>query len=322
MHDSNGSDGPSGREWKLIEKLLHSSLSEQKKARRWGIFFKLLTFAYLFVVMFMLVPRDMSSPPMASEKHTALVNVNGMIAEGQEASADYVVSGLREAFEAKNAASVVLRINSPGGSAVQSDYVYREIARLKEKYSDKKVYAVITDMGASGAYYIAAAADEIYANPSSIVGSIGVIMGAGFGFEELIEKIGVERRTIKAGKHKDLLDPFSPVDEFQTEHMQNMLDGVHQEFIDSVKKGRGDRLKQDPLIFSGLFWNGRDALDLGLIDGYASAGQLAREVIKAEEIVDYTVRPSPFENFVERFGVKMGAAMMQAFAEYGQVKVQ
>ena len=309
--NQNNDSSPSRPEWKLIEKLLQSANKEQKTTRRWGIFFKFLTFAYLFFILTVLLPKDLPGGPSVSGGHTALVDVQGVISDAEDASADNIVTGLRAAFEAKESKSVVMRINSPGGSPVQSDYVFREIRRLKEQYPDKKLYAVITDVGASGAYYIAAAADEIYANPSSIVGSIGVIMGGGFGFEGLMGKLGVERRVVKSGAHKDLLDPFSPVKDFQQEHMQRMLDGVHREFIDSVKAGRGDRLKEDPDLFSGLFWNGRDALELGLVDAFGSAGYVAREIIKFEEIVDYTIRPSPVDAIFDRLGVKIGSTIAQ-----------
>lgn len=311
LENQNSDSTVSKKEWKLIEKLLQSAQNEQKTARRWGIFFKFLTFGYLFFILVVLAQKELPANPSANEHHTALVDVQGVISEAEDASADNITSGLRAAFEAEKSKSIILRINSPGGSPVQSDYVFREVLRLKEIYPEKKLYAVITDVGASGAYYIAAAADEIYANPSSIVGSIGVIMGGGFGFEGLMGKLGVERRVLKSGAHKDLLDPFSPVKEFQQQHMQSMLDGVHEEFIESVKKGRGDRLKEDSLLFSGLFWNGRDALKLGLIDAFGSAGYVAREIIKFEEVVDYTVRPSPMDAVFDRLGVKIGATIAQ-----------
>ncbi|PCJ19026.1 MAG: signal peptide peptidase SppA [Gammaproteobacteria bacterium] len=311
--NQNNDSNPSKPEWQLIEKLLQSAQSEKKSTRRWGIFFKLLTFSYLFFILAIFVSKQMPSAPGAgvNEGHTALVDVHGVISEAEDASADNITSGLRAAFEAENSKSIIMRINSPGGSPVQSDYVFNEIQRLKEKHPEKKLYAVITDVGASGAYYIAAAADEIYANPSSIVGSIGVIMGGGFGFEGLMGKLGVERRTVKAGAHKDLLDPFSPVKGFQQKHMQSMLDGVHEEFINSVKSGRGDRLKDDPLLFTGLFWNGRDALELGLVDAFGSAGYVAREIIEVEKIVDYTVRPSPVDAIFDRLGVSIGGTIAQ-----------
>lgn len=306
------------KEWSLVEKLVMSLGKEQTRARRWGIFFKLLTFAYLFVVLFLFMPREVNSPVVGSA-HTALVDVSGVIAEGEEANADSIVLGLRDAFKAKASKSIILRINSPGGSPVQSAYVFDEIRRLRVLYPEKKLYAVITDIGASGAYYIAAAADEIYANESSLVGSIGVIMGGGFGFEKAMEKLGVERRLITAGEHKGVMDPFSPVDEFEKKHVQSMLDGVHKQFIDSVKLGRGDRLQDDPTLFSGLFWNGVDAQALGLVDGFGSPGYVAREVIGYEEIVDYTVRPNPFETLLGRLGAQLSQSLAAVFGDYGTV---
>ncbi|MBL4607399.1 MAG: S49 family peptidase [Pseudomonadales bacterium] len=288
--------------------MMMTTAVEQRRARRWSVFFKLLTFGYLFGVGYLLMNGDSKLPSSPSKSHTAVVDVYGVIADGQEASADNIVQGLREAFENDAAKAIILRINSPGGSAVHSDYVFAEIKRLQVLYP-KKLYAVISDIGASGGYYIAAAADEIYANPASIVGSIGVRLGGGFGFEKLMKKIGVERRMLTAGEHKALLDPFSPLKEGEMRHMQRMLDGVHQQFIMRVKDGRGERLKPDPKIFSGLFWNGSDAKDLGLIDGFSSAGAVARDKIGVEEIVDYTVRPSPVEQLMERMGVAVAEAL-------------
>lgn len=302
---SNSNDG---KEWQLLERMLMTSAVEQRRARRWSIFFKVLTFGYLFGVAYMLMTSDSKLPSAPTTSHAAVIDVYGVITDGQEASADNIVAGLREAFENEAAQAIILRINSPGGSAVHSDYVFAEVKRLQALYP-KKVYAVISDIGASGGYYIAAAADEIYANPASIVGSIGVRLGGGFGFEKLMEKLGIERRMLTAGEHKALLDPFSPLKEDEVQHMQGMLDGVHQQFIARVKDGRGERLKPDPKIFSGLFWNGADAKALGLIDGFASAGAVARDKIGNEEVVDYTVRPSPMEQFLERMGVAVAEAL-------------
>lgn len=302
---SNSSDG---KEWQLLEKMLMTSAVEQRRARRWSVFFKVLTFGYLFGVAYMFMTGDSRLPSAPTKPHAAVIDIYGVITDGQEASADNIVAGLREAFENEAAKAIILRINSPGGSAVHSDYVFAEVKRLQALYP-KKVYAVISDIGASGGYYIAAAADEIYANPASIVGSIGVRLGGGFGFEKLMEKLGVERRMLTAGEHKALLDPFSPLKEEEMQHMQGMLDGVHQQFIARVKDGRGERLKPDSKVFSGLFWNGTDAKALGLIDGFASAGVVARDKIGNEEVVDYTVRPSPMEQFLERMGVAVAEAL-------------
>ncbi|RLU01446.1 MAG: S49 family peptidase [Ketobacter sp.] len=300
----------SSKEWKLIEKMVMSSQDEHRKARRWGIFFKSLTFLYLFVVLMMFNPGMWGSSGISvSAPHVALVDLKGMIADDTEASADRLVAGLRDAFKAEHSKGIILRVNSPGGSPVQSGLVYREVQRLKKEYPEKKVYAVITDLGASGAYYIAASADEIYADPASLVGSIGVVSD-GFGFVGTMEKLGVERRVYTSGTNKAMLDPFQPEDPKQKEFFAGILADVHQQFIDAVKEGRGDRIKDDDVVFSGLFWSGRQALELGLIDGLASPGQVAREIIGEEKMVDYTPRVSPLEAFTGRLGVAMADRVM------------
>lgn len=300
----------SNKEWKLIEKMVTSSQDEHRKARRWGIFFKSLTFVYLFVMLMVFSPGMWgTSGVSASKPHTALVDLKGAIMDDSEASADRLVSGLREAFEAEHSKGIIIRVNSPGGSPVQSGLVYREVQRLKQQYPEKKVYAVITDIGASGAYYISASADEIYADPASLVGSIGVVSD-GFGFVAAMDKIGVERRVYTSGTNKAMLDPFSPEDPKQKEFFASILTDVHQQFIDAVKEGRGDRIKDDEIVFSGLFWSGRQALELGLVDGLASPGQVAREIVGEEDIVDYTPRVSPFDAFTGRLGVAMADHVM------------
>lgn len=305
------SSSNSEREWKLIEKLLGQAQDEHRKARRWGIFFKLLTFGYLFIVLFMvLANRAGLSEPGAAKPHVGVVDISGMIAPDQDASADLLAAGLRRAFEAENSKAVLLRINSPGGSPVQSNQVYREITRLRALHPDKPVFAVITDVGASGAYFIASAADDIYADPASIVGSIGVIMG-GFGVEEAARKLGVERRLYTSGDNKAMLDPFAPENPEHVRHVQTMLDEIHQQFIDAVRAGRGDRLNDayESELFSGLFWTGERSLELGLVDGLKSPGQVIREVMELEDSVNYTVSRSPFEEFVRRFGMSIGAGI-------------
>lgn len=294
-----------GAEWQqdIINRLAFASLNEQRRSRRWGIFFKSLAFAYIGIFLFYL-PTDWSGKPISVGKHTALVDVSGVIAANSEANADRIVTGLRAAFKDKNTAAVILRINSPGGSPVQAGYVYDEIRRLRKKYQETKLYAVVTDICASGGYYIAAAADEIYADKASLVGSIGVLMN-GFGFVETMKKLGVERRLLTAGEHKGILDPFTEVKKDEQAHVQGMLDGVHRQFIDMVKQGRGDRLKESPQIFSGLFWNGEDGVELGLIDGLGSAGYVARDVVGVEKIVDFT----PRLNYLDRFADRLGASM-------------
>ena len=305
-----GTTPPSAaREWQLIEKLLMSAQDEQRRARRWGIAFKILGFVYLFGLLFLFLGNSGSSTgkTMTSD-HVALVEVTGVIMPEGDASADVVVGGLREAFEASHAKAVIIRINSPGGSPVQSGIIYDEIRRLRAEYPDKKVYSVIGDVGASGGYYIAAAADEIYVDKASIVGSIGVIM-QGFGAQELIKKLGIESRTMTAGQNKNMLDPFAPVDEAQRQHVQGLLNTIHGQFIAAVKEGRGDRLKDDPTIFTGMFWTGEQAVALGLADGLGSSGRVARDVIGVEEIVNYSHQRSPIERLAERFGASMGASM-------------
>ncbi|KGD63903.1 peptidase [Alcanivorax nanhaiticus] len=309
MENDNTSQRPaSEKEWKLIEKLLGQAQEEHRKSRRWGVFFKVLTFVYLFVLLaVMLNGRSGGSSLAVAEEHVAVVTVNGVIAPDQDASADLIVTGLTRAFEAENSKAVLLKINSPGGSPVQSNQVYNAIKRLRAEYPDKKVYAAITDVGASGAYYIASAADEIYADPASIVGSIGVIM-AGFGLEEAAEKLGVERRVLTAGNNKAIMDPFSPVRPADRKHMKAMLNEIHQQFITAVRNGRGDRLKEaeNPEIFSGLFWTGERAETMGLVDGLKSPGDVARDVVGLEELVNYSASRSPMEEFLRKFGVSIG----------------
>lgn len=303
-----------GRDWKLIEKLVLSLQSEQRKSRRWGIFFKFLTFGYLFLLLFLFRFPLGDSLDATTGKHTALVEITGVIAADELASADNIVGSLREAFEADNSVAVVLRINSGGGSPVQSGYVYDEIQRLRGEYPDKKVYAVISDVGASGAYYIAAAADEIYADKASLVGSIGVVAG-GFGFTDAMEKIGVERRLYTAGENKAFLDPFSPEDGEEVAFWQDVLETTHQQFIEKVREGRGDRLADDERLFSGLVWSGEQALALGLVDGLGSASHVARQVIGEEELVDYSRRKSPFQDLVDQFGVSVGSGLASRLME-------
>ncbi|MFC6673816.1 S49 family peptidase [Marinobacterium aestuariivivens] len=298
----------SPREWRLIEKLLMGLHAEQRRSRRWGIFFKLLTFLYLFALLgIFLVGKDLGQEVVAKE-HTALINVRGPIADGEEASADRLVGALRDAFKERKSHAVILRINSPGGSPVQAGYVYDEIKRLRGLHPDKKVYAVISDIGASGAYYIAAAADEIYADKASLVGSIGVT-SAGFGFVELMDKVGVERRALASGEHKTFLDPFSPLKESEKAFWQGVLGTTHQQFIDQVKAGRGERLKDDDRLFSGLVWSGEQALELGLVDGLMSSSAVARDIVGFEELVEYGPKPSPLDQLIDRLGVSFAGAL-------------
>ena len=294
----------------VVTKLAESSLNEQRRSRRWGIFFKLLTFAYLAVILFMFSRATSLTTASTAEKHTALVELNGVIADNEPANADSVVTALRDAFDAENSSGVILRINSPGGSPVQSGYIYDEIIRLRKENPDTPLYAVITDICASGGYYIASAADKIYADKASIVGSIGVRMD-NFGFVDAMKKLGVERRTLTAGENKALLDPFLPINKDTTAHMQVMLSEIHQQFISAVKKGRGDRLDASVEgLFSGLIWTGESAVNIGLIDGLASSSYVAREVIGEEDIVNYTVK----EDILERFAAQLGSTVAQVIS--------
>lgn len=298
------------REWQLLEKITLASVTEQRKARRWSIFFKSLGFLYLFVVLGLLVPDpdSLAVDGHHKGKHTAVVDLKGVVMDEEEASAHTVVAGLREAFENKHSQAVMLVINSPGGSPVHAGYVYDEILRLRSKYPDKKVYAVIEDLGASAAYYIAAAADEIYADRASLVGSIGVI-SASFGFVEAMGKLGVERRVMTAGDNKAFLDPFQPLKAEERAFWEASLGVIHRQFIERVKQGRGDRLADDGQLFSGLIWSGEQALALGLIDGLGSPGHVAREVIGVEELVNYSVQPNPLDRLLKQLGASAGAAM-------------
>lgn len=284
----------------ILRDIATEGLKEQKRSRRWGIFFKLLTFLYLFIVLIMLIP-DNREPLHMAERHTALVDLKGVIAPGSEASADNIATALRRAFENPKTAGVILRINSPGGSPVQSGYIYDEILRLREKHPNVPIYAVVSDICASGGYYVAAAAEKIYADQASIVGSIGVRMD-NFGFVEAMKKLGVERRTLTSGDNKALLDPFAPENPKVREHLQTLLDSIHNQFINAVKQGRGERLKEVDGMYSGLIWTGDQAVEIGLVDELGSAGYVAREVIGAENIVNYTVEP----DFLERLSKQLG----------------
>jgi protease-4 len=301
-----------GDKWErgVIEKLAFEALKEQRRSRRWGIFFKLLTFTYVTFLIVMALDWRGGADGLKGGKHTALVEIVGVIEARGNASADNITSALQNAFKDKNTQGVILRINSPGGSPVQAGIIYDEIRRLRGIYPKIPMYAVVEDMCASGGYYIAAAADRIYVDKASIIGSIGVLMD-GWGFTGTMEKLGVERRLMTAGENKAFMDPFSPVNPKHREFAQSLLDEVHQQFIDVVKKGRGKRLKESPDLFSGLMWTGAKSIELGLSDGYGNMDFVAREVIKAEDIVDFTQK----ENIAERFAKRFGAAMANALAK-------
>lgn len=300
-----------GWEHQLVTKLATAALLEQRRARRWGIFFKVLGFAYVGFTLFMIwQAMDFERPGPEAARHTAMVNVEGVIAAGENASAANVIAGLQAAFNDSKTAGVILTINSPGGSPVQSGAIYDEIRRLREQHPDTPLYAVLGDVCASGGYYVASAADRIFADKASIVGSIGVRMD-GFGFVDAMKHLGVERRLLTAGENKALLDPFSPAVPEEQEHIQALLNEIHQQFIDAVRTGRGDRLGNDPALFSGLVWTGEQARQKGLVDAIGSERYVAREVIGETEVVNFT----PREGLVERFADRIGAAMFHLLSD-------
>ena len=292
----------------VLEKLAMSALQEQRRTRHWGIFFKVLMFGYLFIVLFIIMGWvGKSESALSGGKHTALVDMYGVIASDSAASSDNMIPSLQEAFKDKDTLGVILRINSPGGSPVQAGQINDEIRRLRAKYPEIPLYAVVEDICASGGYYVAAAADKIFVDKASLIGSIGVLMD-GFGFTGTMAKLGVERRLITAGSNKGFLDPFSPSNQAQQEHAKQLVAQIHQQFIDVVKQGRGKRLKETPDTFSGLVWNGQMGVELGLADGYGSLESVARDIIKAEKIVDFTTK----ENFADRLVKRLGAGVASA----------
>ena len=299
----------------IVQRLAFAAINEQRRSRRWRIFFLILTFLYLTPVLLITLDiNDMNIFQMdkgSSKKHTAVVRMYGVIAGDSEASAENIISGLQDAFEDKNTAGVVLEINSPGGSPVQSAYIYDEMMRLKKEHEDIPLHVVVTDMAASGGYFVAAAADNIYVNKSSLVGSIGVRMDS-FGLVDLIKNLGIERRLLTAGEHKGLLDPFLPQNEVEKQHLQSMLDQVHQHFIDAVKQGRGERLQPAQELFSGLVWSGEEAIRLGLVDDFGSTAQVARDVIKQETVVDFSNKELLLDRIASRVGASLGSVLKQS----------
>ncbi len=295
-----------------LTKLAHAAVAEQRRARRWGIFFKLLFFAYLVGLLLLAWPEKLGTVAATSIKaHTALVRVEGLIASSTEASAKNVIEALRKAFKDQNTVGVVLEINSPGGSPVQAGEIYDEIQKLRQQYPKIPVHAVASDVCASGGYYIAAAAQKIYANKASIVGSIGVRMDS-FGFTDAISKLGIERRAYTAGSNKDFLDPFKPVNPAEVRHLQGMLDAIHQQFIAAVKQGRGERLKDDPEVFSGLMWTGEQSVSLGLVDALGSSRYVAEEVIGQKNVVDYTQRTRWVDRLLNETEASLSAVLGSA----------
>jgi len=300
-------------ERRLLKRFAYDVLREQRAARRWGIFFKLALLVYVLGIAVFSWRGAEPGAFVTADRITALVDVQGLIAAEMPAGADSVVTGLRAAFKDERTKAVVIRINSPGGSPVQSGYINDEIHRLKKKHPDIPVYAVIQDICASGGYYIAAAADEIYADKASIVGSIGVRMD-GFGFVDALDKLGVERRLLTAGEHKGFLDPFSPLKQDEVAHVSGLLAEIHQQFINTVKRGRGDRLKADADLFNGFVWSGERGLELGLVDALGSASFVAREIVGAEDIVDFTPKQHVLEQLGRRFGAQLAALLRENVA--------
>lgn len=301
-------------ERKLIEKLALDALAEQRRRRRWGIFFRLLGFAYLTLILFVAVDWP-GSERLADGRHTALVQLNGVIREKGEANAEDILTSLQAAFEDKGTAGVIVRINSPGGSPVQAGIINDEIRRLRTKYPATPLYAVVEDVCASGGYYVAVASDKIFVDKASIVGSIGVLMD-GFGFVGTMDKLGVERRLLTAGENKGFLDPFSPQDTQHKAHAQQMLGEIHQQFVDVVRQGRGKRLKETPEMFSGLMWTGAKSIELGLADGLGTVESVARDLIKAEDVRDYTIKPNFAEKFAKRLGANAAEGAVNAFTRF------
>jgi protease-4 len=305
--EKSSSDITDRTERGVLERLLLAHLTEQRRSRRWGLFFKFLGMAWLFLVFFMLLDQ-IDGEFVSTSPHTALVDLNGEIGGDGGVSADLLNGALNTAFDDKQTKAVVLRINSPGGSPVQAGQVFDEIKRLREKHPKIPLYVVVDDICASGGYYIAAAADKIFVDKASLVGSIGVLMD-GFGFTEGMKKLGVERRLLTAGENKGFLDPFSPVQPIQESHARVMLDEIHQQFIQTVRKGRGKRLKETPEMFSGLVWSGARSIELGLADSLGSLDYVAREIVKVEDIVDFTPQEGLADRLARRIGTSIGDAV-------------
>ncbi|MGN6701842.1 MAG: S49 family peptidase [Burkholderiaceae bacterium] len=309
---STAGERPAGWERDLLEKLAFASLREQRARRRWNIFFRFVLLGVVAAGLWLAFRED-AAELEAAGPHTALVSIEGAIDSQGKGSAEAVIPALDKAFEDNGSVGVILKINSPGGSPVQAGMINDEIVRLRKRYPQKPLYGVVGEMCASGGYYIAAAADRIYVNKASIVGSIGVLMD-GFGFTGLMDKLGIERRLLTAGENKGFLDPFSPMTPRQKEYALQMLDDIHQQFIAVVRAGRGKRLKETPETFSGLFWTGEKAIAMGLADGYGTVDSVARDVLKAEDIVDYTEQEGLPERVLKKFGAAVGAGGIGALA--------
>ncbi|MDR2001147.1 MAG: S49 family peptidase [Zoogloeaceae bacterium] len=313
MNQDNDRSDPNW-ERRIIEKLASEGLAEQRRRRRWGIFFKFLGFAYLVIFLAAVMDWPGAGDRLSDGKrHTALVRMTGTISSRSDISAEQIISGLQAAFEDKGTAGVILSINSPGGSPVQAGIINDEIRRLRGKYPDTPIVAVVEDVCASGGYYVAVAADNIYVDKASIVGSIGVLMD-GFGFTGTMDKLGVERRLLTAGESKGFLDPFSPENPKHKAHAQEMLNEIHQQFIKVVREGRGNRLKETPDMFSGLMWSGEKSVALGLADGLGTVDSVAREIFKAEDVRDYTVKPNFMEKITKQFSSEVAESLANALS--------
>ena len=298
-------------ERELIEKVTLAAINEQTKARRWGIVFKSLLFFYLFAVLGVAIYPSLSETHLhgiSNKEHTAIIDIRGMIAEDKATNADTVIEGLRDAVDNKYTKGIILYANSPGGSPVQSAYIYDEIHKIKKEHPLLPIYTVVSDICASGCYYIASATDKIFVSPASLVGSIGVLMD-GFGFVDTLQKLGVERRLITAGAHKAILDPFSPRKEEETTYMQNLLNQVHQQFITAVKNGRGERLKETPELFSGLVWTGEEGIKVGLVDDLGSQHDVAKNIIGCENEVNFTPQEHLLDKLAGRLGISFSHAI-------------
>jgi protease-4 len=304
---------PTVREWEreTLEKLVFATVKEQRAARRWSIFFKLMFLGLAFFAIWAYFDFNFGGSDMEVGRHTALIEIDGTIESDGSGSANTVIPSLNKAYSDAGAAAIVLHINSPGGSPVQAGMIVDEILRLKKGYPNKPLYVVVDEICASGGYYIAAAADKIYVNKASIVGSVGVLMD-GFGFTGLMDKLGVERRLMTAGENKGFLDPFSPQSDKHKAHAQEMLNEIHQQFIEVVRAGRGKRLKETPETFSGLYWTGAKAVEMGLADGYGTVDSVARDIVKAEDIVDYTAHEGLPERVLKKFGAAVGGGAVKS----------
>jgi len=302
--------GDEGWEQALVNRVVLDHLKEQRRGRRWGVLFRLLTFAYLIALLVLFWPDDLGTQISSGEEHTALVEVKGLIAPETSADADRIAAALRKAYEDDNTKGIILRINSPGGSLVQAGYINDEVRRLRKEHPDIPVYAVAADLCASGGYYIAVAADAIYVDKASLIGSIGVRIDA-FGFVDALRELGIERRLLTAGQNKGILDPFSPLHEEQRAFLQGVLDRLHRQFIEVVRAGRGERLKGGDELFSGLFWSGEESVALGLADGLGSSSYVARELIRAEKIVKYSSKKDLLERLADRLGASIAESLLR-----------